>query len=306
MMCTALYLKDSRCFGRTLDLERTYGEQVTITPRRLLGNRYAIVGTATIADGYPLYYDGMNEMGLAIAGLNFPHSAHYPPPREGAENIAIHQLIPTLLGDCDSVNAARKRLTNLHLCNRPFSAQYPVATLHWMLADRERAMVIEATTAGVQVYENSVGAITNEPPFPQQLEHWRRFAALTNREPVATPPHLGRGSESLGLPGDFTSPSRFVRAAFAAAHATETDNPVGEFFHKMATVEVPRGAITLTDGQQAISHYTCCMDLEKGVYYCRTYGAQRIDAVALREPEMNRDELIGYPHRKHFDVTWEN
>lgn len=305
-VCTALYQKDSGCFGRTLDLEYAYDEQVVITPRGRLDNRYALIGTATVAEGYPLYYDGMNEVGLGIAGLNFPHSAHYPPPREGAENVAVHQLIPTLLGQCRTVAEAVAMLSRLHLCDRPFSPRYPTATLHWMLADAQRSVVIESTAEGVRVYDNPVGAMTNEPPFPRQLEHWEKHTHLTHREPAVTPPSWGRGSGGRGLPGDFTSPSRFVRAAFLAACPVDEKDPVGGFFHKMSTVEVPYGAVLLPDGRAVISRYTCCMDLGKRVYCYRTYEGQRLRAVRLREAEACGKELVCYPHRKDKDMAWEN
>ena len=305
-MCTALYLPTEGLFGRTLDLEYTYDEQVVVTPRAFLGNRYALIGTATVAEGYPLYYDALNEMGLAIAGLNFPHSAHYPRSQEGAENVAVYQLIPTLLGGCATVEEAVALLGQVHLCDRPFSPEYPTATLHWMLADRTRSVVVESTATGLQIYDNPVGVMANEPPFPEQLKHWADFAHLSHREPVATPPDWGRGSGCLGLPGDYTSPSRFVRAAFGVAGSVPEDEPVGQFFHLMSTVEVPRGAICLPEGRWVVSHYTCCMDLKRGVYYYRTYGCHRLWAVALHPEDAIGQRLVCHPHQKDESITWEN
>lgn len=305
-MCTALYQKEEGLFGRTLDLERSYGERVVITPRGYGHNRYALVGTATVAEDTPLYYDALNEMGLAMAGLNLPHSAYYPPAKGGAENLGAHQLIPTLLGRCGSVEEAVEMLGRLHLCDRAFSDAYPVATLHWMLADREGSVVIEATSAGVQVQENPVGVLTNEPPFPRQLEHLDTFFHLSHREPLVTPPTLGRGSSSLGLPGDYTSPSRFVRGAFGLAGSLPGEHPVGQFFHLMSTVEVPRGSVLLREGRPVISRYTCCMDLRQGAYYFRTYGCHRLHAVGLRPWLATGSHLVCYPHPKEDDVAWEN
>jgi len=305
-MCTAIHQQTQGLFGRTLDLEHTYNEQVVVTPRGHLGNRYALLGTATVAEGYPLYYDALNEAGLAMAGLNFPHSAHYPPAKEGAENVAVYALIPSLLGQCGSVEEAVTWLGQRHLCNRAFSPDYPAATLHWMIADKLRSVVVESTAAGVQVYDNPVGVMTNEPPFPQQLKHWAEFAYLSHREPAVTPLEMGRGSGCLGLPGDYTSPSRFVRAAFGVAGSAPGEDPVGQFFHLMSTVEVPRGAVVLPGGTPVVSHYTCCMDLQNGVYYYRTYGGGRIRAVALRPEDTIGQRLTCHPHHKTPDVAWEN
>lgn len=305
-MCTAIYQQTEGLFGRTLDLEYTYHEQVVVTPRGLLDNRYALLGTATVAEGYPLYYDALNEMGLAMAGLNFPHSARYPPAREGAEQTAIYALIPTLLGGCATVDEAVAQLGRVPLCDRPLSPDYPTATLHWMLADKTRAVVVESTAAGLQVYDDPVGVMANEPPFPHQLKHWADYAHLSHREPAVTPPRLGRGSGCLGLPGDYTSPSRFVRAAFGAVGTIPGEDPVGQFFHLMSTVEVPRGAVVLPDGRPVVSHYTCCMDLKNGEYYYRTYGCLQPTAVALRPEQILSQALSLYPHRTEPAVAWEN
>ena len=116
-MCTAAaYLTKDFYFGRNLDYERSFGESVVITPRRwplprrhgaALETHYAMIGMACMADGFPLYYDAVNEKGLCIAGLNFVDSAVYRPVREGAENVAQFELIPWLLGRCATLAEAR-------------------------------------------------------------------------------------------------------------------------------------------------------------------------------------------------------
>ena len=94
VMCTAVWDKHGGLFGRTLDLEYTYNEQVVVSPGRLFGGWYNMVGVATMAGDYPLYYDGVNEKGVAMAGLHFPRSCVYPPPREGAENLGSFAAVP--------------------------------------------------------------------------------------------------------------------------------------------------------------------------------------------------------------------
>ncbi len=306
-MCTAMHIHG--CFGRTLDLEHTYAEQVVLTPRDFtLGWRhlppmerhYAMLGMATAAEGFPLYYDAINEHGLAMAGLNFPHSGVYSPEGE----VASFELIPYVLGQCANVEEAKRLLTHIRVGNTSFSSDYPATRLHWMVADATASIVVESTAQGMAVYDNPVGVMTNEPPFPDQRRLWEAFSHLTANEPTPTPPHLGRGSGSVGLPGDFTSPSRFARAAFAAAHSEADKDAVGQFFHAMATVEVPQGCVRLPDGGRVISHYTSCMDLEQRVYYYRTYGCQRITAVRLTDSEGNA--LRTYPLPEAEDIEWEN
>lgn len=308
-MCTALHAHG--CFGRTLDLEYGYAEQVVATPRDFslsmrhradLGRHYAILGIATIADGFPLYYDAVNECGLGMAGLNFPHSAVYATAQEG--DVASFELIPFVLGSCATVEEAKTLLGQVRVCDTAFSAAYPPSRLHWMVADAETSIVVESTAEGVRVYDNPIGAMTNEPTFDKQLAHWRTFPHLTADEPAVTPPHLGRGSGSAGLPGDFTSPSRLVRAAFAAANSEDDGDPVGQFFHLMATVEVPRGCLRLPDGRYVTSRYTSCMDVGQRVYYYRTYGCQRIHAV--RMAHLDGDTPVTYPLPESEEINWEN
>lgn len=298
-MCTAM--KIDGLFGRTLDLEYTYNEQVVLCPREFplvmrhlppLTRHHAILGMATVAEGFPLYYDALNECGLAMAGLNFPHSGRYAAEGE----VASFELIPYVLGICADVEEAKRLLATIRVCDTAFSAAYPPTRLHWMVADATQSIVVESTAAGMRVYDNPVGVMTNEPPFPRQLAHWSDFAALTAEEPTPTPPHLGRGSGSVGLPGDFTSPSRFVKAAFVAAHSEAGDDPVGQFFHAMATVEVPRGCLRLPDGRWVVSQYTSCMDLRKKVYHYRTYGSRHVASVEMDKGD--GDALCAYALQK--------
>ena len=306
-MCTAM--KIGGLCGRTLDLEYTYGERVVSCPRDFtlalrhlppLTHHHAILGTATVAEGFPLYYDAVNEHGLAMAALHFPHSGVYA--AEG--DVASFELIPYVLGQCANAGEAKALLQSVTVCDTAFSDAYPPTRLHWMVADATAAMVAEPTREGLEVYDNPVGVLTNEPPFPDQLRQWAEYAHLTAYEPTETPPHLGRGSGGVGLPGDFTSPSRFARAAFVAAHSEASDDPVGQFFEAMAAVTVPRGCLRLADGGRVTSRYTACMDLERKVYYFRLYGQQRLHAVGMTEPQ--GDALATYPLPTCDSVAWQN
>ena len=124
-MCTAIsFKKEDHYFGRTLDLEHSYNETVTITPRFFefkfrkmpcIENHFAIIGMATVVNGEPLYYDATNEKGLSIAGLNFPDNAFYNEVRLNCENIAPFELIPFLLGSCSTVSEAVNLINNINL-----------------------------------------------------------------------------------------------------------------------------------------------------------------------------------------------
>ncbi len=297
-MCTAI--RRGSFFGRTLDLEYSYFESVTVSPRRfsfpcLENEHFAIIGMATVAENYPLYYDALNEKGLCMAGLNFPKSAAYPPFCEGKKNIATYELIPFVLGQCETAVEARQLLENTHIFDGSFSKEYPKSPLHFMIADKERSLTLEITKGGTHIYENDINVLTNEPPFPKMLTHLSDFSALNPIEPSA--PVFGRGEGALGLPGDWSSPSRFVRAAFAARHTKPLDE--SGFFRAIATVEVPKGCLMLPDGKPVFSIYTSCMDMEKGIYYYKTYDGGEIKAFSISDENLADDRLISYPIQKN-------
>ena len=122
-MCTAAtYQTRDFYFGRNLDYECSYGEQVVVVPRNFpfalrhggeLARHYAMIGMAHVAGGYPLFYDAVNEKGLCIAGLNFVGNAVYGKPQAGCENIAVFELIPWLLG---AAPISRRRGRRLRAC----------------------------------------------------------------------------------------------------------------------------------------------------------------------------------------------
>ena len=192
-MCTAAtYQTRDFYMGRTLDYEFSYGEEIVITPRRfpialrhggVMATHYAIIGTAHVADGFPLYYDAVNEKGLGMAGLNFVGSAQYAEVVPDRENIAQFEFIPRLLGRCATLAEAREALRTLNLTGTPFSERLPASQLHWLLADKSGAVVIESVADGLKVYDDPAGVLTNNPPFPQQMFALNNFMHLSPKQP---------------------------------------------------------------------------------------------------------------------------
>ena len=312
-MCTAVtYTTKDTYFGRTLDYEIAFGQEVLITPRNFsflfrhgetIRRHYAMVGMGVNAQGYPLYFDGVNEKGLAMAGLNFVGNVVYGKPAPGKDNIAAFELIPWILGQCASVAEAKKLLTNLQLTDTAFSPEYPPARLHWILADEKGSAVVEAMADGLHIYDNPVGVLTNDPPFPMQLFRLNDFAHLSPNDPRS--PRFGsvpltaysRGMGALGLPGDGSSMSRFLRAAFTKMHAcsgTSESESVGQFFHILGSVEQIRGCCRVED-QNVITHYTSCCNLSRGIYYYTTYGNRCITAVDMHLADLEKKSLQVFP-----------
>ncbi|MGN1048137.1 MAG: choloylglycine hydrolase [Eubacteriales bacterium] len=313
-MCTAVtYKTQDFYFGRTLDYEFSYGDEVTITPRNYLFDfrtmgvmktHYAIIGMAYVANGYPLYYDAFNEKGLCMAGLNFVGNADYKEKAPDKDNIAQFEFIPWILGQCGSVREAEALLTKINLINIPFSEALPLAQLHWIIADRNKAITVESVKEGIRIYENPVGVLTNNPPFDEQMFVLNNYMHLSPKSPSNNfsdklPLHTySRGMGALGLPGDLSSQSRFVRAAFTKMNSvsgTSEEESVSQFFHIMGSVDQQRGCCDVGDGKFEITIYTSCCNADKGIYYYTTYNNHQITAVDMHKEELDGTSIVRYP-----------
>lgn len=312
-MCTAIsYAPGAHYFGRTLDLECSFGERVTVIPRaaaltfkRLptLPRHHAMVGMTADAL-WPLFYDGMNEKGLCIAALNFPGNARYCPPAEEEQNPAPYELIPWVLAQCGTVAEVRQLLEGSRLLAIHYSAEMPLTPLHWLVADGRQAMVVESVAEGLRLYNDPPGVLTNNPPFPLQLFHLNDYRHLSpapseNRFSSTLPLDLySRGMGGIGLPGDWSSGSRFVRAAFATANAVAGEGEqagLRQAFHILDTVKIPRGVVRLKDGATVVTTYTAVCDAENGVYYVRTYDSPQPVGIALAGTDLEGTQPVTYP-----------
>ncbi len=323
-MCTAVcYKTKSFYFGRTLDNDVSYGEEVVVTPRRFpfsfrhagqAGEHYAMIGTAFVPDGFPLYYDAVNEKGLCAAGLNFVGSAFYGKGEGDKVGLAQFEFIPYLLGSCASVREAAAALQNITVLDEPYNTGMPPAKLHWLIADRKEAVTLECTGEGMRLYENPVGVLTNEPPFPVQMFRLNDFMGLSPCEPKNTFSRklplraYSRGMGALGLPGDLSSSSRFVRAAFAARNAVSGSGEaesVAQFFHILGFVSQPRGCAAAGEGYE-VTIYSACCNADAGVYYYSTYEDPAVRAVDMRREDLGGKVLARYPFRRRLTVLREN
>lgn len=324
-MCTAAtYRTKDFYFGRTLDYEFSYGEEITVTPRnypfsfRYLPEKrehYAIIGMAHVEEDYPLYYDAVNEKGLGMAGLNFVGNAVYGEVREGKENVAVFELIPYILSQCENTEEARELLGKIQITDTRFKEQLPNGRLHWIIADEKEAITVESVTEGLKIYENAPGVLTNNPPFPMQMFQLNNYIQLSSRQPEnlfsdqLSLETYSRGMGALGLPGDLSSASRFVRVAFTKLHARSGEgeaDSVGQFFHILGSVEQTRGCCELENGKYEITIYTSCCNATKGIYYYTTYTNRQITAVDMHREKLDGTELIRYPMLEEEQIRLQN
>ena len=323
-MCTAAtYATKDHYFGRNLDLEYSYHEEVTVAPRHFPfpfrhqetdTDHYALIGMAFIESGYPLYYDAANEKGLSMAGLNFPTNADYKPMADGKYNVTPFEIIPWVLGRCANLREARVLLEQTNFLNEDYSQALPLNPLHWMVSDQTGSIVVESVAQGLRIYDNPTGVMTNNPTFDIQLFKLNDYRNLTPEQGInrfgggLDLDQYSRGMGAIGLPGDLSSSSRFAKVAFTRANSISDDSEassVSQFFHILGSVEQQRGCCRL--GQEnEITIYSSCINMDKGIYYYRTYDNSRISAVDMHHEDLDGTQLAHYELLKDQDICFQN
>ena len=311
-MCTAIsYRTNQFYFGRTLDHDESYQEEVTVVPRHFPlphldapTDHYGMIAMAHIANGYPLLYDGINEKGLAMAGLNFVGFSHYSPPGIDVKNVPAYALISCILGECSSVTEAKSQLKSIRITNESYREDLPSPHLHWIIADKTESITVESCVDGLHIHDNPLGILTNNPPFEQQLMHLSNFMMLTEKPPANNFPGTpdlsvySNGMGAIGLPGDFSSQSRFVRAAFFCGSSTRETTESGcvtQFFHILDGVSQINGCCQLPNGKYEKTVYGSCCNCDEGIYYYTSYSNRQINAVHMRHCDLESDQLFRYP-----------
>ena len=322
-MCTVITAQGAHFyFGRNMDIERGFDQRVVLMPREweleLLEagkqrTRYAVIGMAAVREDFPLYADGVNEKGLCMAGLHFPGNARYF-QRAGEEKkgLSYTELIPYVLGCCATVGEAEKILRALTVLERSNPSDLPPSPLHWMLADKERAIVLEPMEEGLRIYDNPYGVLTNNPPFPFHKAELGRYCRLTPNQPAGGWSETGGGKPyslgfgSMGLPGDYSSPSRFVKASYLRRvsdfYGDERD--VAQMFRLLGAVAPVRGSVRTEKGENHFTVYSCCMDGDEGIYYYQTADDPRIVGIRLRDLDLHGGELKEFALRTDPDIAW--
>lgn len=314
-MCTGVRFVDSNggmYFGRNLDWSVPYGQKVVITPR---GYKYnsaflgemtmkggAIIGMAIVAENTPLYFDCANESGLAIAGLNFPGYAQYAETAvDGKTNVAAYEFPLWVVANFTTVEEVEKALKNTAIVAKPINEQYPVSQLHWIIGDAKRSIVVEYTANGMEIFENDVDVLTNQPGYGWHKENLRNYMNLFPQMPKevkwgkAKMTAFGSGSLMRGIPGDYYAPSRFVRVAYLNTHYPVKDNEaenVSRLFHTLTGVAMIDGAAQMADGACEKTIYTGGYSAPAKTYYYNTYEDPAIQKVAMGDYNLDSAELV--------------
>ena len=316
-MCTSIRFTDNSgnmYLGRNLDWSFGYGEQVRVMP---LGFHipysfiddataaHAVIGMCIDYENYPMFFDCGNDAGLAVAGLNFPGYAEYAEgPVEGKTNIAAYEFPLWVAATFSTVDEVEVALHDVAIVAKSAGEGLGVSLLHWIIGDDRRSIVVEMMADGLHVYENPVEVLTNNPPFPQQMAMLANYRALNPRTPKNTfapgvdLPELSRGMGGIGLPGDLSSMSRFVKVAFTRGNSKSADDEmssVSQFFHILGSVDQQRGCCEVSEGKYEITIYTSCCNASRGIYYYTTYTNHQIAAVDMHREDLEGSRLICYP-----------
>ena len=314
-MCTSVRFSDNNgnmYFGRNLDWTVGYGQKVVLTPRdynyhsAFLGEMKpkhgAIIGMAIVEENTPLYFDCYNEAGLGIAGLNFPGYAAYAPEAiDGKTNIAAYEFPLWVTLNFATVDEVEEALKNAAIVAKPINDKFPVSELHFIIGDSKRSIVVEYTDKGMEIFKNDVDVLTNQPGYAWHKENLRNYMNLSPKHPhdikwgKAEMVPFGSGSMMRGMPGDYYSPSRFVRVAYLNTHYptkdTEKDNVI-RLFHTLSGVAMIDGAAAIDENSFEKTIYTGGYSSASKTYYYNTYDNPSILRVSMGDYDLDKSELI--------------
>ncbi len=289
------------------------GHQYTgVTPDGKPGHqwsaKYGVLGINGL--GRPDITDGLNEKGLAVSLLYLPGVADYEPydPTEADRAISPMQTANWILTSCASVADVRENLPSIKVVPVLEEAIGGIAApLHFLVSDPTGStVVVEYTDKKLHIYDNPVGVMTNSPGFPWHLTNLSNYMFLKpdTGESVKVGElelkPIGVGSGMLGLPGDFTPPSRFVRAVAFRNTVPELENgdrAVEEAFRILNNFDIPIGTMGAEENPAILgdTQWTTAMDTKSLRYYYRTMHNHRIRVVDLKEIDFSAGELRRHP-----------
>ncbi len=312
-MCTCLRIKakdSSIVVGRTMEFGIDPGSTLTVFPREFkfqgigpenttgfswLG-QYGFVGMSIM--GMPLVSDGLNEKGLYVGDLYLPGFAKYQDITPGEESKSISQLdvAGCLLSLCATVEDAKKAIQDITVFGMYRDELKTIPPLHYAIHDATgNSAVFEYVNGRLQIHDNPLGVLTNSPTFDWHMINLRNFINLsaTNIPELKltgdTIEQIGQGTGMLGLPGDATPPSRFIRAMAFTQTAVQPENAekaVNLIYHIMNNFDIPKGFSKAVENGQTMydfTFWTSFSDLTNKDYYYRGYDNVRVFKVSLKD-----------------------
>jgi choloylglycine hydrolase len=332
MGCTGIRLQaedGSVVYARTMEFGLDLHSKAIIIPRgfELVGttasgrpgitwrSKYAAAGLN--GEGLTLMADGVNEKGLAAGIFLFPGYAQYQEVSadDEARSLAPWEVVTWLLTNFATVEEVRDALPQIKVGAVEFPAWKAVPPVHYVVHDSAgKSLVIEYLAGKLNLYDNPVGVITNSPDFGWHLTNLRNYVNLTPTNVLTSDydgpriGQIGQGSGMLGLPGDFTPPSRFVRAV-ALSHSVlpgkTGEDAVRQAFHVLDSFDIPLGAVrNVANGNIRCEYtqWTSASDTKNCSFYFHSYDNRRVRRVDLLKADLDAKDIVTIPLDDQSDV----
>lgn len=268
--------------------------------------KYGYVGIYTEYE--PFVVEGVNETGLSAGLFFFPDYGEYAAykPEESAKTLCDMQFVSWVLSQFSSIDELKKALQSVNLV----TLNHKIGSVHWRITQPDGQMAVLEVVGGVpHFYDNQLGVFTNSPGFPWHMTNLNNYV---NLRPGSAPDYqlntniqlmpLGHGSGMLGLPGDFTAPSRFVRAAFYVATSplwkTSWD-AVQQAFHILNNFDIPIGSQfakgQAPEGMQSATQFTAATDQKEMRFYYRTAYNSNLRCIDLKSIDFGKVKYQSHP-----------
>ncbi len=313
--CTSLLLTtadDGYVYGRTMEFGFELESKAVFVPRgyamtaqgadgkpgKTWTSKYAVIGVNAL--DMAIVVDGMNEKGLTGGILYFPGYAEYTSGKDidPAKAMAPWEFLSWALMNFATVDEVKAAIDQVQVVGATIPKMNMVPPFHYTLHDASgKSIVIEPTGGKLVVYDNPAGVMTNSPEFPWHLTNLRNYVKLNSENAPAlkvkgaTIESFGEGSGWLGIPGDPTPPSRFIRALAFSMSVTPTKDGIESVRlaeHIMNNFDIPYGSIRDDNGKPAdYTQWTTIADITGKAYYVRTYNNSTLKAIAFSDFDLD-------------------
>lgn len=326
--CTSFLLKAENgeyVYGRTLEFALMLKSNIIVMPRGYenkgvgpdgkagsgltYNTKYAATGMNAL--NLPVVIDGINEKGLAAGMFYFPNLAKFQDvaPDAAANSVASYELVNYILTQFATIDEVKAGLPKIKVNTAPLDVFKGPVPVHYSVHDAAgNSIAIEYVNGQLQVTDNPTGVMTNAPSIQWHLDSLSMYATST---PAPVPPFTingksfpqwSTGGGQVAQPGDYSSPSRFIRAAFLVASAPKFKDGAEGLplaFHMLNQFDIPPGAIqTTADGSVGggvagyeVTEWTASADLKNGIYQFRTYDNPAIRQVSMKDLDLDAKDI---------------
>lgn len=259
-------------------------------------SKYGYVSMDCLEEGFTV--DGMNEQGLSMGALWFP-GVEYPQPKTStAHCIVLQDLGPWILGNFSTVDEVKAALPSLNVWAEAIEP-IGIPPLHLTIHDKNgHHLVVEFVDGHMNILDNPMAVLTNAPRFEWHLTNLRNYINLSalNAPPMnlhgTHVQQLGQGTGLLGLPGDWTPPSRFVKAALLTAFAAQPGTAqaaVNLAEHLLNTFDIPIGTVRGSSDPSSfeLTQWVVIKDLKNKLFYYRTYEDLTLRSIDLKRLDLS-------------------